>query len=47
MDRERVEKVCWASPLEFLKGPVSGLTDPRIITLLLLCSVGILYLWLK
>jgi hypothetical protein len=47
MDRERVEKVCCASPLEFLKGPIVGLTDPRIVTLILLSSVGFLYIWLK
>jgi len=47
MDRERVEKVCWASPLDFLKGPVAGLTDPRIVTLILISTVGLLYLWLK
>jgi hypothetical protein len=47
MDRERVEKVCWASPLEFLKGPIVGLTDPRIVTLILLGTVGCLYLWLR
>lgn len=47
MDRERLEKVCWASPLEFLKGPISGLADPRIVTLVLLGTVGCLYIWLR
>ena len=47
MDRERVEKVCWASPLGFLKGPLVGIADPRLVTLALLASVASLYLWLR
>jgi solute:Na+ symporter, SSS family len=47
MDPEEVAKVCWDHPLAFLKGPVASATDPRIVSLLLLATVGILYLWLR
>ncbi len=47
MNAEQVAKVCWDHPLAFLKGKVEGLSDPRIVTLILLAVVGILYFLLK
>lgn len=47
MDQEKVSKVCWDSPLACLQGPVSGVTDPRIVTLILLSVLAVLYLWLR
>jgi SSS family solute:Na+ symporter len=47
MNAEQVAKVCWDHPLAFLKGRVSGLSDPRIVTLILLTTVGVLYFLLK
>lgn len=43
MDPQEVAKVCWDHPLAFLKGPLAGLSDPRIVTLILLSVVGVLY----
>jgi solute:Na+ symporter, SSS family len=43
MSSDQISSVCWGSPLEFLKGPVSGITDPRIVTLILLGTVASLY----
>lgn len=47
MDPREVAKVCWDHPLAFLKGRVSGWSDPRIVTLILLAVVGILYFNLR
>ena len=47
MDQEKVSKVCWDSPLACLQGPVSGVTDPRIVTLILVSVLAVLYLWLR
>ena len=47
MDRDAVAKVCWDHPLAFLKGPVTAISDPRIVTLALLATVGVLYFLLK
>jgi len=47
MDQEQVAKVCWDHPLAFLKGPGEGATDPRIVSLILLATVGVLYYWLR
>jgi len=44
MDKELVEKVCWDHPLSFLRGKITGLSDPRIVTVILIASVAILYL---
>ena len=44
MDKELVAKVCWDHPLSFLRGKISGMSDPRIVTLLLIVTVAILYL---
>ena len=37
-----VSKVCWDHPLAFLQGPVRAVSDPRIISVLLLATVGVL-----
>jgi solute:Na+ symporter, SSS family len=47
MDDAEVSKVCWDHPLAFLKGPVTALSDPRIISVLLLATVGISYYLLR
>jgi len=47
MDPDEVAKVCWDHPLAFLKGPVSGASDPRIVTLILLVVIGVLYYSLR
>jgi solute:Na+ symporter, SSS family len=47
MDEAEVAKVCWDHPLAFLKGPVTALNDPRLISLLLLVTVGVCYYLLR
>jgi SSS family solute:Na+ symporter len=47
MEDAEVSKVCWDHPLAFLKGPVMALSDPRIISLLLLATVAISYYLLR
>jgi len=47
MNAAEVAKVCWDHPLAFLKGRLIGLSDPRIVTLILLAEVGVLYYHLK
>ena len=44
MDKELVAKVCWDHPLSFLRGKITGMSDPRIVTLILIATVAILYL---
>lgn len=46
MDAKEVSKVCWDHPLGFLKGRITGASDPRMVTLYLLAVVGVLYVWL-
>ncbi len=46
MDPKEVAKVCWYHPLAFLKGRITGASDPRMVTLYLLTLVGVLYVWL-
>ncbi|MEI6177606.1 MAG: sodium/solute symporter [Verrucomicrobiota bacterium] len=46
MPAEEVAKVCWDHPLAFLKGRITGASDPRVVTLILLAVVGVLYVWL-
>jgi len=47
MDEAEVSKVCWDHPLAFLKGPVTALSDPRIISLLLLATISVFYFLLR
>jgi SSS family solute:Na+ symporter len=47
MDQAEVAKVCWDHPLAFLRGPVTALSDPRLISLLLLVTVGVCYYLLR
>ncbi len=47
MDPQEVAKVCWNHPLDFLKGRLLGVRDPRIVALILLASVGVLYYQLR
>ena len=43
MDAAEVAKVCWDHPLSFLRGKITGASDPRMVTLWLILSVAILY----
>jgi len=47
MDRNEVAKVCWDHPLAFLKGKITGISDPRMITLILTASVAFLYILIQ
>jgi SSS family solute:Na+ symporter len=47
MDQEQVAAVCWDHPLDFLRGRIDGVSDPRFVTLGLLVLVGSLYYWLR
>jgi hypothetical protein len=47
MDEAEVSKVCWDHPLAFLKGPVTAMSDPRIISLLLLLTISVFYFLLR
>lgn len=47
MDPVLVSQVCWDHPLSFLRGRVTGISDPRIVSLILMVLVGGLYYWLK
>ena len=46
MAPEEVAKVCWDHPLAFLRGRITGLSDPRIVTLGLLIFIVALYIML-
>jgi SSS family solute:Na+ symporter len=43
----QLENSCWGSPLKALSGKFAGLTDPRLISLLLFVLMVVLYLFLK
>jgi solute:Na+ symporter, SSS family len=43
MDADEVAKVCWDHPLSFLRGKITGASDPRMVTLYLIGSVAFLY----
>lgn len=47
MDPAMVSQVCWDHPLSFLRGRMDGISDPRIVSLILIVLVGGLYYWLK
>jgi SSS family solute:Na+ symporter len=47
MDEAEVAQVCWGHPLAFLRGPLAGASDPRLVTLALLVVVGVLYSLLR
>ena len=47
MPEEEVAKVCWDHPLAFLKGRITGASDPRMVTLVLLAVVAVLYYFLR
>ena len=47
MDEAEVSKVCWDHPLAFLKGPFTAVSDPRVISVLLLATVGVCYFLLR
>lgn len=43
MDAGRLAGVCWDHPLGFLRGRITGISDPRMVALLLFLIVGVLY----
>jgi SSS family solute:Na+ symporter len=43
MDLARVAEVAWDRPLAFLQGRITGLGDPRMVSLYLILLVGVLY----
>ena len=47
MNREAVAQVCWDHPLAFLRGRLTGASDPRVVTTILLVVVGVLYFCLR
>jgi solute:Na+ symporter, SSS family len=47
MDQEQVAKVCWDHPLAFLRGRITGISDPRIVALILAVVVGVFYYLLR
>jgi SSS family solute:Na+ symporter len=47
MDPRQVAAVCWDHPLAFLRGRVEGVSDPRVVALVLLAVVGSLYYGLR
>ena len=44
MDSARVAEVTWSHPLEFLKGRITGVSDPRVVSLCLVVTVVALYI---
>jgi SSS family solute:Na+ symporter len=47
MDERELAKVCWNRPWDFLRGPLAGVADPRVVAGLLVATVGVLYYLLK
>jgi solute:Na+ symporter, SSS family len=47
MDKELVAKVCWDHPLSFLRGRITGFSDPRMVTLMLIGTVTLLYVLIQ
>jgi SSS family solute:Na+ symporter len=47
MNQAEVAKVCWDHPLSFLMGPVTGASDPRIVSVVLTATVWALYYFLR
>jgi SSS family solute:Na+ symporter len=47
MNPKEVALVCWDHPLAFLKGRLTGASDPRVVTMILLAVVGVLYFLLR
>ncbi|HLE56705.1 MAG TPA: sodium/solute symporter, partial [Rhodothermia bacterium] len=47
MDPKAVAEVCWDHPLDSLKGRITGASDPRVVSLILVAVVGTLYFCLR
>jgi SSS family solute:Na+ symporter len=47
MDEKAVAEVCWKHPLDFVRGPIDGPGDPRVVSVALLTLVGALYYVLR
>jgi hypothetical protein len=43
MEAARIAEVAWDRPLAFLKGRITGFSDPRMVSLYLMLVVGALY----
>jgi len=43
MDEQQIAGTVWDSPAEFLRGPLAGWTDPRLVSLYLLLTISLLY----
>jgi SSS family solute:Na+ symporter len=46
MDEAQIAGTVWNRPLEFLRGPLAGWNDPRLVSLYLILTVGVLYAFL-
>jgi solute:Na+ symporter, SSS family len=46
MDEAQIAGTVWNRPLEFLRGPRAGWNDPRLVSLYLILTVGVLYAFL-
>lgn len=47
MDQAAVREVCWDHPFAFLKGPLKGASDPRLVALALFTIVLCLYAFMR
>jgi SSS family solute:Na+ symporter len=45
-DRAKLAGLAWERPLDFVRGPLRGVGDPRIISICLFVAVAALYAWL-
>ena len=46
--QEQLTDLCWEHPLQTLRrGKITGITDPRMMALMLFILMGILYMWLN
>ena len=45
-DRAKLAGLAWERPLDFVRGPLRGAGDPRIVSLCLFVAVAVLYAWL-
>lgn len=42
-DREQIENLCWTRPMDALRGKMEGLTDPRVMAVILFVIMAVLY----
>jgi len=46
LHQAQIAGTVWNRPLEFLRGPLAGWNDPRLVSLYLILTVGVLYAFL-